>query len=410
MWLFVSGWIAWAVIAAWPWRREWKFSHQCHITAAPERIWSAHCIDPDRTEVVPFQANVIVARRVQDEPEIIECVTDTSGGYRTHSTTVRMRTLEKRPYECWAFHTCTFDGRDAPHGPAHMLAFELRPESGATATTLSWRGETATLGQYLRLRLWYARYLQNLKRYAETGTVAGRRWPSRALAISVVAFASFVVWLGWTTACLLAAALIVHESGHWLAMRLTGQPAPRMMLVPFFGGVTLATHPHKTLFNDAFCALMGAGFSAIPCLASLALAWHLGLPHDGGTGALVDATGPVWRWSALLAFVLGLLNLFQLLPFLPLDGGQVLRALMQSFHAVWVLGMVGFGYLGDLIVAGIFGVGILQAWHLSKERPRAEPMRISGLVAIGSGAIATIGIHAAAVAYWISKFGIWLPH
>ena len=72
--------------------------------------------------------------------------------------------------------------------------------------------------------------------------------------------------------------------------------------------------------------------------------------------------------------------------------------------------MVGFGYLGDLIVAGIFGVGILQAWHLSKERPRAEPMRISGLVAIGSGAIATIGIHTAAVAYWISKFGIWLPH
>jgi hypothetical protein len=193
MWLSVSGWIAWTIVAAWPWRREWQFSHQCHIAAAPERIWSAHYIDPDGTDVVPFQANIIAVRRVQDEPEIIEYVTDASGGYRTHSTTVRIRTLEKRCGERWAFHTCTFDGRDSPHGPAHMLAFEIRPESGATAATLSWRGDTATLGQYLRLRRWYARYLQNLKRYAETGTMAAGRRPSRALALSAVAFASFVV-------------------------------------------------------------------------------------------------------------------------------------------------------------------------------------------------------------------------
>src|SRR5262249_52320409 len=155
------------------------------------------------------------------------------------------------------------------------------PDSGAMAAMLSWRGETATLGQYVRLRRWHAGYLQNLKRYAETGTIVARRRSSPALVLSIVAFASFVVWLGWTTALLVAAALIVPESGHWLAMRLTGQPAPRMMLVPFFGGVTLATHPHKTLFKDAFCALMGAGFSAIPCLALLVMAWHLGLVRDG---------------------------------------------------------------------------------------------------------------------------------
>ena len=60
----------------------------------------------------------------------------------------------------------------------------------------------------------------------------------------------------------------LHEFGHWIAMRFTGQPAPRIMLVPFFGGVTLANHPHKTLFRDAFCALMGAGVSALPSLVS----------------------------------------------------------------------------------------------------------------------------------------------
>jgi hypothetical protein len=197
MWLSVSGWIAWTMVTAWPWRRERHFSHQCHIAAAPERIWSAHCVEPDRTEAVPFQANIISVHRVQDDPEIIEYVTDTSGGYRAHSTTVRIRTLEKRHHERWAFHTCTFDGRDVPFGPAHMLAFEMRPDSGATAATLSWRGETATLGQYLRLRRWYARYLQNLKRYAETGTIVARRRSSHAARFrSLLLRASSYGWAG----------------------------------------------------------------------------------------------------------------------------------------------------------------------------------------------------------------------
>src|SRR5262249_10532684 len=163
-------------------------------------------------------------------------------------------------------------------------------------------------------------------------------------ALSLVALASFALWLGWMAALLLAAVLFVHEFGHWLAMRLTGQPSPRMMLLPFFGGVTLANHPHRTLFDDAVCALMGAGISALPCLASLIVAWQMGpFRQDDG----------VWRWMMMIAFAFGTLNLLQLLPFLPLDGGQVLRALMQSFHAAWARriligisagGVLAFGY------------------------------------------------------------------
>jgi len=408
MLLAMSGWIAWALVTGWPWRRMRRFSFGRHIAATPERIWAAYWIDPDRFHSIPFHAHVVSACRAA--PEMIDYVMDASGGLRTHQLACRIKTLESRANERFAWQTCQLDGQSLPFGPEHAEILELRPGSRGTAVALSWRGQTATLGQYMRLRRSRAHYLRRLKQFCETGTVApATRRPSRAagLALSALALASFALLVGWQIASMVAVVLVVHEFGHWLAMRITGQPSPRMMLLPFFGGVTLANHPHRTLFDDALCALMGAGISALPCLALLIATWQM--------GPLQGAGDPLWRWAIMISFAFGVLNLLQLLPFLPLDGGHVLRALMQSFHAAWArrilvgigaLGVLGFGFFGQFIPAGLFAVGALQAWHLPKQPPRAHPMRSGGMAVIGCGLLLTIAIHAAAVVYGGSVVGL----
>jgi len=407
----MSGWIAWALVTGWPWRRVRRFNLRRRIAAAPERIWTAYWIDPDRFRSSPFHANIVSARRVENDPETIEYVVDTSGGHGTHQTEVRIRTLQVRPNEFTAWQTRDLDGRSLPFGPEHAETLELRPGPEGTAVALSWRGQTATLGQHIRRWRSHGRYLKRLQQYCESGTVAPvvpRQSAATGIALSLLALVGLALWLGWMAAFLLAAVLLVHEFGHWLAMRLTGQPSPRMMLVPFFGGVTLANHPHRTLFDDAFCALMGAGISALPCLALLIATWHMGSLDEG-------ATDPLWRWTMMIAFAFGVLNLLQLLPFLPLDGGQVLRALMQSLHAAWArriligigaLGVLGFGSFGEFILAGLFAVGALQAWHLPEHPPKAHPMRSGGMAVIGCGLVLTVAVHATAVVYWGSVFGL----
>lgn len=209
-------------------------------------------------------------------------------------------------------------------------------------------------------------------------------------------------------------------------MRLTGQPAPKMLLIPFFGGVAVANHPHRTLFDDAFCALMGPGLSAVPTLALLLAAWVLGVPDMAeftnsmtSVEAVGDLARPVKMSLALgavaLATAFGGLNLLQMVPVLPLDGGQVLRAYLQSFGASWArrillalasVGILGLGYAGDYILAGILALGALQAWYLGNEAPKARPMSPAGATVLGLGYLATAGIHAGALYYGLRVMGI----
>src|SRR5262249_44262945 len=128
----------------------------------------------------------------------------------------------------------------------------------------------------------FARQLDQAATFFATGEVpvaAGtRRKLLISVAVSVLAVASFALWLGWLAGLLLAAVLLLHEFGHWLALRLTGQSSPRMMLIPFFGGLAIPEHQHKSAFDEAFCALMGAGLSAVVCAVLLAIWFVLGVP------------------------------------------------------------------------------------------------------------------------------------
>lgn len=415
-----------------PIRREWRFSHSRLIAAPRERIWDLYQFNPDDPESAAMHDGLVEVRPVPGEPGFEEHVIDMSKGHATNLMTLRCQVVaEERPVRC-ATRICEVDGKPDPFGPHGVETLELAEQPGGTLVTLSWHGEAANLWQSFALWRVPRRYLRKLWLLCEHDVVptkpGGSRSLTSSLVLSALAIASFTIWFGWIMALLLTAILVVHEFGHWLAMRLTGQPAPRMLLIPFFGGMAVANHPHKTQFDDAFCSLMGPGFSVLPCVIFWLGGIMLGLPDfnltEGASLTDLGAEASVREGIALLAVMIaaaiGLLNAIQLLPVLPLDGGHILRSVIESLGAAWArpvmlglaaLGIAGLLTLGDYILAAVLGLGALQAWYLKPgttagEQPPPRPMSGPGLVAIGLGYGLTLAIHLGAVFYALKVSGL----
>jgi Zn-dependent protease len=177
---------------------------------------------------------------------------------------------------------------------------------------------------------------------------------SATMLVSVAAYA--LIW-GWKFAIGFVLLLLVHEMGHVIQLRREGVEASAPMFIPFLGAVVAA----KSLGRDA-AAEARVGLAG-PILGSL------------GAAALVPvaiATGDDF-WYAL-AFTGFFLNLFNLLPVVPLDGGRAMAAM-----APWMW-FVGFAALVAMVVVWpnpilliILLFGGLETWRRWKERRSDDP-------------------------------------
>jgi Zn-dependent protease len=138
---------------------------------------------------------------------------------------------------------------------------------------------------------------------------------SGSMLVSVAAY-SFI-W-GWQFAVGFVLLLLVHEMGHVIQLRREGIPASAPLFIPFLGAVVGA----KSLGDDA-AAEARVGLAG-PILGTLGA---------GAVLAVGAATGNDF-WYAL-AFTGFFLNLFNLLPVVPLDGGRAMAAMAPW---VWFLG------------------------------------------------------------------------
>lgn len=411
-----------ATVLLWPLRRTLRFRLERVIAAPRDRVWATYRYDPSCPDSAAFHGEVVASRKLPDDPAVEEHVVDLSKGNGTVLTAVRFRTLAEQAPAFLQIRVCDIDGRPYPFGRVHSDTVELFEHPDGTRAVQSVQFETQALWQFFALRASMSRTWSRRKIFCETGALSEPRLGRSfwiCLALSVLAIGSFALWLGWIGALLLAAVLVVHEFGHWLAMRMTGQPAPRLLLLPFLGGVAVANHPHKSLFDDAFCCLMGPGFSALPCLLFLLVAFALGVPdlHDGWQDVISDFSIPelVALLSVLLAATVGVVNALQLLPLLPLDGGHILRAVVQSFRAAWTrpvllvlagLGTVGSALAGEYILAAVLALGALQAWWIKHDIALPRPMGAPGISAICLGYGLVLAVHAGAVFYSLQLFRI----
>jgi Zn-dependent protease len=193
---------------------------------------------------------------------------------------------------------------------------------------------------------------------------------SASMLVSVVAYQLI---FGWAFAVGFVLLLLLHELGHVIQLRREGIEASAPMFIPFLGAVISA----KSLGDDA-AAEARVGLAG-PILGSIATLVPLGIWL---------ATGEEF-WRAL-AYVGFLINLFNLLPVLPLDGGRAMAAVSSW---VWVAGFAGlvallfFFFNPILLLVVIFG-GI-ETWRRWKQRNTPEgraynrvPARTRALVAV----------------------------
>jgi len=144
----------------------------------------------------------------------------------------------------------------------------------------------------------------------------------------LVSIAAYSLFFGWTFAVGFVLLLLVHEMGHVIQLRREGIKASAPMFIPFLGAVVAAKSLGKDATAEARVGLAG------PVLGSL------------GAAALIPVyllTGDeLWRALAFTGFFLNLINL---LPVVPLDGGRAMAAM-----APWMW-FVGFAALVALTIA-----------------------------------------------------------
>jgi Zn-dependent protease len=176
---------------------------------------------------------------------------------------------------------------------------------------------------------------------------------SASMLVSVAAYA--LIW-GWRFAVGFVLLLFVHELGHVLQLRREGIKASAPLFIPFLGAVVGMKELPRDAAAEARVGLAGPVLGTIGCLVPVAL-WL--------------ATGN--ELFQALAFTGFFLNLFNLLPVPPLDGGRAVAAL-----STWMW-LVGFALLVALtfvfpnpIMLIILLVGGFETYRRFKQRKSPE--------------------------------------
>ncbi len=155
--------------------------------------------------------------------------------------------------------------------------------------------------------------------------------------------------------------IFVHELGHVLELRRQGVPASAPLFIPFLGAVIGMKQLPDDAWKEAQVALAG------PILGSVGAALFWVAAEANGSELLMA-----------LAFVGFFLNLFNLIPVVPLDGGRAVGALHPAIWLVGLLMMVGLAVVSpNPILIIIVILGGLELWRRWRERgERAEYYRL----------------------------------
>jgi Zn-dependent protease len=212
-----------------------------------------------------------------------------------------------------------------------------------------------------------------LKIFATAGTMA----------VSMGAYA--LLW-GWKFGVAIVLLILVHELGHVLELRRQGVPASAPLFIPFLGAVVGMKQLPADAWREAQVALAGPILGS----AGAALVWAAGEAYDS-------------EFLVAMAFVGFFINLFNLLPIVPLDGGRAVAALHPAFWLVGLVGLAGLMILRPspilLLIVVIGALELWNRWHGRHDAAAAGYYRIKpwqrtavGVTYLGLAALLAIGM------------------
>jgi Zn-dependent protease len=180
-------------------------------------------------------------------------------------------------------------------------------------------------------------------------TVAG------SMIVSVAAYA--LLW-GWQFAIGFVLLLFVHELGHVFEARRQGIPTSAPLFIPFLGALIALRQLPENAWREAKLAIAG------PIVGGLgsAAVWALGESRDS-------------ELLVALAFTGFFLNLFNMAPISPLDGGRIVAAIHPGLWLAGLLLLLGLTIVAPnpilILILILGGMESLRRWR-ERGAPQAE--------------------------------------
>lgn len=116
----------------------------------------------------------------------------------------------------------------------------------------------------------------------------------------------YALFYGWKLGVVVVLLVLVHEMGHWVAFRAMGTPVSLPYFIPGVAAFVSTKAAPPSPAHGAFAALMGP----VTGMAASGLCFAYGAATDN----------KFWYVAAFFGFFL---NLFQMIPLVPFDGGRV---------------------------------------------------------------------------------------
>lgn len=154
------------------------------------------------------------------------------------------------------------------------------------------------------------------------------------LSMGAASVGSYALIFTWQFALVITGMLVVHEYGHLLMMKRYKMRTKGMYLIPFFGAAAVAEEDFPTRRAETEIAIAGP-------LVGAALAVVAGVLYSVTENPYLAA---IASWMALI-------NLFNLIPVSPLDGGRVMKSITFSIGTKFGLGVMIAVMCGAVVLA-----------------------------------------------------------
>lgn len=154
--------------------------------------------------------------------------------------------------------------------------------------------------------------------------------------------ATYSVMFTWEFALAMMAMLFIHEGGHVWAMRRVGMRTKGIYLIPGLGGVAVAEDDFPSRGAEVFVAIAGP-------IAGLLLAALAGC-------AYLISHSPMW---AAISGWMALVNVINLAPVNPLDGGRIVKSIAFSIGTRLGLVLLAAGLCVGIVAAQWLGLGLV---------------------------------------------------
>ncbi|MGI9099276.1 MAG: site-2 protease family protein [Solirubrobacteraceae bacterium] len=210
---------------------------------------------------------------------------------------------------------------------------------------------------------------------------------SGTMLVSIAAYS--LIW-GWKFALGFVVLLFVHEMGHVIQLRREGIEASAPMFIPFLGAAVMAKSLGDDATAEARVGLAGPILGTLGCLALLPVALTTGEDF----------------WYALV-FTGLFLNLFNLLPVVPLDGGRAMAALSpwMWFVGLFAMAVLAFAYPNPIILI-ILVLAIFETYRRWKARKSGDEKVIAYYRVKPAHRLAILGVYLGLIVVCVVGMGL----